>query len=187
MHSSFESHRDHLHTQNPRQKGMQNMMGNMRMCMIFCSLTSAGAFLPLHVSRLSLSSSSSSSSCMPMLPDRMRSSRRHTATMLFGDLQVLFFSHTHALFIALSFSRALSLTLAHARALSLLFGSLMQDDAQFLPAEELQAMLRRDIDRRYTELIALGWLGRAWLAGNRALCMYVCHSTYLCMHVLCNK
>ena len=36
-------------------------------------------------------------------------------------------------------------------------------------SSELQQMLRRDIGRRYTELNALGWLGRAWLIGAVAM------------------
>ncbi len=33
-----------------------------------------------------------------------------------------------------------------------------------VPREQMQHMLRRDIQRRYDELTALGWLGRVWLA-----------------------
>jgi hypothetical protein len=45
---------------------------------------------------------------------------------------------------------------------TMLFGDLP------VASSELQQMLRRDIGRRYTELNALGWLGRAWLLGSNA-------------------
>lgn len=40
---------------------------------------------------------------------------------------------------------------------------IFSDRADVTP-NEMQQMLRRDIQRRYSELTALGWLGRVWLA-----------------------